>query len=87
MKYNNNTIAGGANWHLAYHPFEYLDIPQDIQCPWWKDNGWMQQGGLGPAKNSPIVCVVLPLDSWNYCSGEQARQPNIRKISQSSLYS
>ena len=29
----------------------------------------------------------LALDSWNYCSGEQARQPNIRKIPQSSLYS
>ena len=25
---------------------------------------------------SPIVCVVLALDSWNYCSGEQAQQPN-----------
>ena len=22
--------------------------------------------------NSPIVCAVLALDSWNYCSGEQA---------------
>ena len=22
-----------------------------------------------------IVCAVLALDSWNYCSGEQARQP------------
>ena len=37
--------------------------------------------------NSPIVCVVLALDSWNYCSGKQARQPNIHKIPQSSLYS
>ena len=37
--------------------------------------------------NSPIVCVVLALDSWNYCSGEQAQQPNIRKIPKSSLYS
>ena len=32
-------------------------------------------------------CAVLALDSWNYCSGEQARQPNICKIVQSSLYS
>ena len=30
--------------------------------------------------NSPTVCAVLALDSWNYCSGEQARQPNIHKI-------
>ena len=37
--------------------------------------------------NPPIVCVVLALDSWNYCSREQARQPNICKIPQSSLYS
>ena len=37
--------------------------------------------------NSPIVCVVLALDSWNYCSGKQAQQPNICKIPQSSLYS
>ena len=37
--------------------------------------------------NSPIVCAVLALDSWNYCSGKQARQPNIHKIPQSSLYS
>ena len=37
--------------------------------------------------NSPIVCAVLALDSWNYCSGEQAQQPNIHKICQSSLYS
>ena len=37
--------------------------------------------------NSPIVCVVLALDSWNYCSGEQAQQSNICKIPQSSLYS
>ena len=27
--------------------------------------------------NSPIVCAVLALDNWNYCSGEQAQQPNI----------
>ena len=38
-------------------------------------------------QNSPIVCSVLALDSWNYCSGEQAQQPNICKIPQSSLYS
>ena len=38
-------------------------------------------------ENSPIVCAVLALDSWNYWSGEQARQPNIGKIPQSSLYS
>ena len=28
------------------------------------------------ADSSPIVCAVLALDSWNYCSGEQAQQPN-----------
>ena len=28
------------------------------------------------ADSSPIVCVILVLDSWNYCSGEQAQQPN-----------
>ena len=39
------------------------------------------------AVNSPIVCAVLALNSWNYWSGQQARQPNIRKIVQSSLYS
>ena len=36
-------------------------------------------------QNSPIICVVLALDSWNYCSGKQAQQPNICKIAQSSL--
>ena len=30
--------------------------------------------------NSPIVCAVLALDSWNYSFGEQAQQPNIHKI-------
>ena len=39
------------------------------------------------SRNSPIVCAVLALDSWNYCSGEQAQQPNICKIVQSSLSS
>ena len=29
------------------------------------------------ANSFPKVCVVLALDSWNYCSGEQAWQPNI----------
>ena len=43
--------------------------------------------GVWRFPNSPIVCVVLALDSWDYCSGEQAQQPNIHKISQSSLYS
>ena len=28
------------------------------------------------ADSSPIVCAVLGLDSWNYCSGEQAQHPN-----------
>ena len=42
---------------------------------------------LEAIQNSPIVCVVLALDSWNYCSGKQAQQPNICKIPQSSLYS
>ena len=28
------------------------------------------------ANSFQIVCVVLALDSWNYCSGEQAWQPN-----------
>ena len=37
--------------------------------------------------DSPIVCVVLVLDSWNHCSEEQAWQLNICKIAQSSLYS
>ena len=53
------------------------------------DNGqfisWWALSHLTP--NSPIVCAVLALDSWNYCSGEQAQQPNIHKIPQSSLYS
>ena len=29
------------------------------------------------ANSSPIVCAVLAVDSWNYCSGEQAHKPNI----------
>ena len=37
--------------------------------------------------NSSIVCAVLALDIWNYCSGVQAWQLNICKIAQSSLYS
>ena len=45
------------------------------------------QKSLMTFENSPFVCAVLALDSWNYCSGEQARQPNIRKIPESSLYS
>ena len=39
-----------------------------------------------PKSNSPIVSVVLAPDNWNYCSGEQAQQPNIHKIVQSSLH-
>ena len=35
---------------------------------------------MSSAQNLPIVCVVLVLDSWNYCSGEQAWQPNVYKI-------
>ena len=31
-------------------------------------------------KNFSTVCEVLALDSWNYCSGDQAQQPNIYKI-------
>ena len=60
-----------------------------------KRNIWAYSSGAKVAffygeqktENSPIVCAVLALDSWNYCSGEQARQPNIRKIPESSLYS
>ena len=37
--------------------------------------------------NYPIDSVVIALDIWKYCSGEQAKQPNIHKIIQSSLYS
>ena len=29
------------------------------------------------ANSSSIVCVILALDCWNNCSGEQAQQPNI----------
>ena len=31
--------------------------------------------------------MVLALDSWNNCSGQQAQQPTIHKIVQYSLYS
>ena len=42
---------------------------------------------MATGTNSPIVCVVLALDSWNYCPREQAQQPNVCKIAQYSLYS
>ena len=35
------------------------------------ETGSWQMLTSGP-HNSPIVCVVLALDSWNYYSGEQA---------------
>ena len=35
---------------------------------------------LTTCRNSPVVCVVLALDSWKSCSGEQAQQSNICKI-------
>ena len=34
----------------------------------------------------PNVFVILALDSLNYCYEEQVKQPNIYKITQSSLY-
>ena len=38
-------------------------------------------------RNSQIVCVVLALDSWNYCSEEEGPTAHlIDKITQSSLY-
>ena len=40
------------------------------------------------ANSSPIVCVVLTLDSWKYFSGKQGPiVQNVNKIAQSSLYS
>ena len=37
--------------------------------------------------NSPVVCTVLVLDRWIYCSGEQGpTAQHICKIAQSSLY-
>ena len=42
---------------------------------------------MSKALTFPIIWAVLALDSWNYCSEEQAWQPNICKIPQSSLYS
>ena len=47
----------------------------------------MHLPNIMPTWNPPIVCAVLALDSWNYCSQEQAQQPNICQIAQSSLYS
>ena len=47
---------------------------------------WCNNFVLVPKANSPIVYAVLALDSWNYCSREQAKQPNICKIPQFSLY-
>ena len=38
-------------------------------------------------KKIPLVCSVLALDSWTYCSGKQAQEPNICRIAKSSLYS
>ena len=62
-----------------------LHIFTDTKQKW----STMEQEAYGiyyAVTNSPIVCVVLALDSWNSYSGEQAQQPKICKIVQS-LYS
>ena len=64
MKNDNDVIAGGIIWHVAYHPFQYLDMPTDIWCPHRSDNGWMQKSDLDPAMNYQIivVCILQPSD-------------------------
>ena len=59
-----------------------------MQAQWWANSHaliavYIAYVGLSgrsspqyQADSSPIVCAVLALDSWNYCSGEQAQQPN-----------
>ena len=37
-------------------------------------------------ENSPIVCAVLALDSWNYCSGEQGPTAQHMQDSPNLLY-
>ena len=75
-KTNKNIVRGpGLIWHTSM----WVRI--------YKFGYWNKNIGHSTFINSPIVCAVLALDSWNNCSGEQARQPNIRKIVQSSLHS
>ena len=38
---DDDVVAGVTIQHVAYQPFEYLDIHLDIQCPCQSDNGWM----------------------------------------------
>ena len=43
-----------------------------------KYDGLLGQGFLQYQANSfSIVCVVLALDSWDYCSAGKAWQPNL----------
>ena len=46
-----------------------MAIPE-IHNPGISENPESWKSGI--STNSPIVCAVLALDSWNYCSGEQA---------------
>ena len=47
---------------------------------------WSDHLNCFSVSNSPIVCMVLVLDSWTYCFEEQAQQSNIHKTVLSSLY-
>ena len=55
MKNDDDVVAGGPIWHVAYQPFKYPDISSDIQCFHRSDNGWRQQGCLDPAINDQII--------------------------------
>ena len=66
MKNDNDAIAGGIIWPIAYHTFEYPDILPDIRCPCHSDNGWMQQGGPDTTYDQIIgVCKVTDLGQLN----------------------
>ena len=58
MKKDDSVVAGGAIWHIAYHSLKQSNIPPDILCPCWSNNGWMKQSSLDPTVNIQVVQIV-----------------------------
>ena len=54
-----------------------MDIQMDLQWYQWPSSPLdiHSKGNLCLQLNCLIVFLVSPLDSWNYCSGEQAWEP------------
>ena len=68
MKNDDNAVAGGTIWQIAYHSFKQSNIPPDIWCPCWSNNGWMKQGNPDPAVSDQVVWMHYMILSQGHCS-------------------